>query len=93
MSVGIISAPRITADETYSHMLMQWGQFIDHDIDFVPTAVSHARFSDGRFCNETCQSSGPCFAIPVEENDPRIRLHPKRGRCIGFVRSSAMCGR
>jgi Animal haem peroxidase len=93
LSVGLISTPRVTPDETFSHMVMQWGQFIDHDIDFVPTAVAHARFSDGRYCNETCESSGPCFAIGVEENDPRIRRHPRRGRCIGFVRSSPMCGR
>ena len=46
------------------------------------------RFSDGRFCNETCNSQSPCFPIPVDNNDPRVTEH----RCIGFVRSSAMCG-
>jgi len=89
VSVSVLSTSRVTPDDTYSHMLMQWGQFIDHDIDFVPTAVAHARFSDGRNCNETCEASGPCFPIPVSADDPRVR----RRRCIGFVRSSAMCGR
>ena len=89
VSVNVLSTSRVTPDDTYSHMLMQWGQFIDHDIDFVPTAVAHARFSDGRNCNETCEASGPCFPIPVGADDPRVR----RRRCIGFVRSSAMCGR
>jgi len=89
VSVEVLSTSRVTPDETYSHMLMQWGQFIDHDVDFVPTAVAHARFSDGRHCNETCEASGPCFPIPVAADDPRVR----RRRCIGFVRSSAMCGR
>lgn len=88
VSVQIISTQNVTPDELYTHMLMQWGQFIDHDLDFVPTAVSHARFSDGRFCNDTCQNNSPCFAIPVADDDPRVRRH----RCIGFVRSSAMCG-
>jgi len=88
VSLRIISTPTVTPDDLYTHMLMQWGQFIDHDLDFVPTAVSHARFSDGRFCNETCNSQSPCFPIPVAEDDPRVRRH----RCIGFVRSSAMCG-
>jgi len=89
VSVRVLTTSRVTPDDSYSHMLMQWGQFIDHDIDFVPTAVAHARFSDGRHCNETCDASGPCFPIPVSSNDPRVR----RRRCIGFVRSSAMCGR
>uniref|UniRef100_V9GWR0 Peroxidasin n=1 Tax=Lumbricus terrestris TaxID=6398 RepID=V9GWR0_LUMTE len=88
VSLRFISTPTVTPDDQYTHMLMQWGQFIDHDLDFVPTAVSHARFSDGRFCNETCNSQSPCFPIPVAEDDPRVRRH----RCIGFVRSSAMCG-
>jgi len=89
VSLRLISTHHVTPDDQYSHMLMQWGQFVDHDLDFIPTAVSHARFSDGRFCNETCHSqSAPCFPIPVEETDPRVRQH----RCIGFVRSSAMCG-
>lgn len=89
VSVSVLSTSRVTPDDTYSHMFMQWGQFIDHDIDFVPTAVANARFSDGRYCNETCEASGPCFPIPVAADDPRVR----RRRCIGFVRSSAMCGR
>jgi len=88
VSLGVVNSPRVSSDETFSHMLMQWGQFMDHDLDFIPTAVAHARFSDGRFCNETCDASGPCFPIPVAQDDPRIR----RRRCIGFVRSSAMCG-
>lgn len=69
-------------------MLMQWGQFTDHDIDFVPQAVSNARFSDGRFCNETCDYQPPCFPIPISRDDPRIHRH----RCMGVTRSSAMCG-
>ena len=69
-------------------MVMQWGQFIDHDLDFVPMAVSNAQFSDGRHCNETCENHAPCFPIRVPENDPRIRHR----RCIGVTRSSATCG-
>ena len=89
VSIKVLSTSRVTPDAAHSHMLMQWGQFIDHDVDFVPTAVAHARFSDGRHCNETCDASGPCFPIAVAADDPRVR----RRKCIGFVRSSAMCGR
>ena len=88
VSLEIASAHHITQDEEYTHMLMQWGQFLDHDMDFVPMAASNARFSDGRHCNETCENQSPCFPIPVPQNDPRIVRH----RCIGVTRSSAMCG-
>ena len=88
VSLEIASAPHITQDEEYSHMLMQWGQFHDHDITFVPLALSNARFSDGRHCNETCDNQSPCFPIPISPSDHRIRRH----RCMGFTRSSAMCG-
>ena len=88
ISFKLMSTEEVSADEHYTHYLMQWGQFVDHDLDFSPMAVSNARFSDGRFCNETCDNQAPCFPIPVPESDPRIR----RQRCLGMTRSSAMCG-
>lgn len=50
-------------------------------------AISFARFNDGRRCNETCESTNPCFPIAVPTSDPRIRNH----QCLGFTRSSATC--
>ncbi|CAL8087052.1 unnamed protein product [Calicophoron daubneyi] len=70
-----------------SGMLMQWGQFLDHDLDFSPVDASISRYSDGLNCNETCMNDPPCFPILVPPGDPRIRH-----RCIGFSRSSATCG-
>ncbi|VDD76032.1 unnamed protein product [Mesocestoides corti] len=74
-------------DDTSSGMLMQWGQFLDHDLDFTPVDASTSRFSDGLGCNETCINDPPCFPIITPPGDPRIRQ-----RCIGFARSSATCG-
>ena len=88
VSLSISSTETTTDDEEHTHMLMQWGQFLDHDITFTPMAVSYARFSDGRNCNETCDNQSPCFPIPVSPSDPRITSH----RCIGVTRSSAICG-
>ena len=88
LSLHLASSEHVTPDTQFTHMLMQWGQFLDHDLDFVPVSVSNARFTDGRFCNETCDNQSPCFAIPVDIDDPRITHR----RCIGFARSSAMCG-
>ena len=87
VSTSVMSAKNITHDERYTHMLMQWGQFVDHDLDFTPMAVGNARFSDGRFCNESCEYEAPCFPIKIPENDPRIH----RYQCMGFTRSSAIC--
>ncbi|CAD5111669.1 DgyrCDS954 [Dimorphilus gyrociliatus] len=78
---------RNTVHDKYSHMLMQWGQFLDHDITFTPQAASLARFSDGRFCNESCSNEAPCFPIRIPDDDPRIL----RRKCMGFTRSSAIC--
>lgn len=78
---------KIEGHEKYSHMLMQWGQFLDHDITFTPQASSLARFSDGRFCNESCSNEAPCFPIRIPDDDPRIL----RRKCMGFTRSSAIC--
>ncbi|KAA3681541.1 peroxidase [Paragonimus westermani] len=74
-------------DDKASGMLMQWGQFLDHDLDFTPVDASISRFSDGLNCNETCLNDPPCFPILVPPGDPRIKH-----RCIGFARSSATCG-
>ncbi|XP_055887034.1 peroxidasin homolog [Biomphalaria glabrata] len=78
---------QIINDDNFTHMLMQWGQFLDHDLDLSPQALSYARFSDGRNCNETCENTNPCFPIPVPASDPRITEHS----CLGFTRSSATC--
>lgn len=83
----LMSTDHVTEDEKFTHMLMQWGQFIDHDLDLTPQSVSYAQFSDGRRCNETCDKSYPCYPIPVPRSDSRITSHA----CLGFTRSSALC--
>ncbi|XP_067135162.1 peroxidasin isoform X2 [Centruroides vittatus] len=88
VSSEIITTENITPDSEYSHMLMQWGQFLDHDLDFSLPAVSHASFVDGVDCSVSCEYSPPCFPIEVPPGDKRIRNH----QCMEFVRSSTLCG-
>ena len=83
----LMATPHITNDDLHTHMLMQWGQFLDHDLGLSPQAISFSRFSDGTRCNETCENTNPCYPIPVPNSDQRIQSHT----CLGFTRSSSTC--
>ncbi|CAL2034956.1 unnamed protein product [Caenorhabditis brenneri] len=68
----------------YSHFVMEFGQFIDHDITHSPVDQN----SDGTPLNcSKCDSnrdiSPSCFPIPVPVND----LHFEPYSCLSFVRS------
>ncbi|XP_053565707.1 peroxidasin homolog isoform X2 [Bombina bombina] len=89
VSTNLIGTHTVTPDEQYTHMLMQWGQFLDHDLDSTVVALSQARFSDGQYCSSVCTNDAPCFPVVVPPNDPRIR---NNARCMFFVRSSPVCG-
>uniref|UniRef100_A0A646QDL0 Peroxidasin n=1 Tax=Hemiscolopendra marginata TaxID=943146 RepID=A0A646QDL0_9MYRI len=88
ISTRIISTDDITPDDDYSHMLMQWGQFLDHDLDLAPPTISSESFVDGEDCSQSCEYAAPCFPIEIPTNDPRIQNH----RCMEFTRSSPVCG-
>ncbi|XP_030054785.1 peroxidasin homolog isoform X2 [Microcaecilia unicolor] len=89
VSTSLIGTETVTPDEQFTHILMQWGQFLDHDLDSTVVALSEARFSDGQHCSSVCTNDPPCFPIAIPPNDPRIR---NNARCMFFVRSSPVCG-
>nr|BAA83376.1 BbTPO [Branchiostoma belcheri] len=81
-------------DPDYTHMLTQWGQFLDHDLDLTATAVGRTMFKPGMnvtSCSETCENIMPCFPIQIPDNDPRIDNVLDKA-CMPFTRSSAVCG-
>uniref|UniRef100_A0AAY4DN87 Peroxidase n=1 Tax=Denticeps clupeoides TaxID=299321 RepID=A0AAY4DN87_9TELE len=90
VSTTMIGTETITPDDRYTHMLMQWGQFLDHDLDATVAALSQSRFSDGQLCASVCTNDPPCFPIIFPPNDPR-QLR-SGARCMFFVRSSPVCG-
>lgn len=87
VSTEIISTNEITEDFEITHMVMQWGQWLDHDLDHSLPPVSIQSW-DGVDCKKTCAYAAPCFPIDVPGNDPRITNR----RCIDFLRTSSVCG-
>ncbi|XP_019737264.1 thyroid peroxidase-like isoform X2 [Hippocampus comes] len=51
-------------DDAYSHMLVEWGQYIDHDITFTPQSSG----KPGDDCLNSCKNVHPCFPIQVNCN-------------------------
>uniref|UniRef100_A0A0K2TLR4 Peroxidasinlike [Acyrthosiphon pisum] n=1 Tax=Lepeophtheirus salmonis TaxID=72036 RepID=A0A0K2TLR4_LEPSM len=83
---------RITSRKhNYTLMLMQWGQFLDHDISFTPN-VRALRSGEAFNCN-SCDSTlfvhPACFPIMIPKNDPYFpaQAHDQKRRCLTFTRS------
>ncbi|KAI4905455.1 hypothetical protein NFI96_028088, partial [Prochilodus magdalenae] len=74
-------------DEAYSQLLVDWGQYVDHDISFTPQSTSKAAFSEGLDCLQMCENSNPCFPIQIPPHD---KLFGSK-RCLPFFRSSPAC--
>ncbi|XP_055686975.1 peroxidasin isoform X2 [Lutzomyia longipalpis] len=87
VSSRMIATEEITPDSRITHMVMQWGQFLDHDLDHAIPSVSSESW-DGVDCKKTCDYAAPCYPIEVPPNDVRVNNR----RCLDFVRSSAICG-
>ncbi|XP_018425044.1 PREDICTED: eosinophil peroxidase-like [Nanorana parkeri] len=74
-----------TLDRQRSLMFMQWGQWIDHDLDLAPETPSRSTFLRGIDCDHSCARELPCFPLRIPPNDPRIK---NRADCIPLFRSS-----
>ncbi|KAM4700346.1 myeloperoxidase-like [Discoglossus pictus] len=77
-----------TLDRQRSLMFMQWGQFIDHDLDLAPETPARSTFLQGIDCDVSCAREPPCFPLKIPPNDPRIS---NRSDCIPLFRSSPAC--
>lgn len=87
ISTHLIKTEEITSDKEITHIVMQWGQFLDHDLDHALPSVSSESW-DGIDCKKSCDHAAPCYPIDIPPGDPRVTNR----RCIDFVRTSAVCG-
>eukprot|EP00731_Ephydatia_muelleri_P011972 Em0006g866a len=66
-----------------THMLMQWGQFLDHDITLSPSVAATC---------VGCQNTEICLPIFVPSDDPVFGVGTFRnGSCIAFRRTVPAC--
>ena len=71
-------------DDIHSHMIMQWGQFLDHDLDLAPEQ------SEEECPLESCEVTEECCPIPVVMNpdgDPTFGGQ----KCLFFPRTIPSC--
>ncbi|XP_059918045.1 eosinophil peroxidase [Gadus macrocephalus] len=79
----------ISLDSTLSQLLVEWGQWIDHDLVLTPQSPSTAAFRTAVDCTRSCSRDTPCFPIQIPSSDPRTGLQS----CMPFFRSAPSCGR
>ncbi|XP_048581153.1 peroxidasin isoform X2 [Nematostella vectensis] len=65
----------------YSHMLMQWGQFLDHDITFTAESEGAQKCFLPNCDGSSEDYESPCFPI----------MYPNGDGCTMFTRSAAAC--
>ena len=82
-----VSAPHVR----YSLMLMQWAQFVDHDLTHTPV---NRGFADSilncRTCDARSTTHPECLPIEIPDGDPyfpKINITSGRAFCLGFTRS------
>ena len=88
LSTRLFSTRNISRHSRNTLMLMQIGQFLDHDMDQAPVVPSDKVFVNGSTCDQLCGNEPPCFPIMIPPNDTRIQ----NKKCMAFTRSSAVCG-
>ncbi|CAG0902879.1 unnamed protein product [Darwinula stevensoni] len=67
-----------------THMVMQWGQFLDHDIGLTPNGDLK--------CCELDPSPEECFPIEIPHDDPFYSQLTVPQTCMSFQRSIPYCG-
>ncbi|NP_001290481.1 lactoperoxidase precursor [Camelus dromedarius] len=75
-------------DQNRSLLFMQWGQIVDHDLDFPrDTELGSSEYSKAQ-CDEHCIRGDNCFPIMFPRNDRKVMT---QGKCMPFFRAGFVC--
>uniref|UniRef100_A0A8C3YN05 Lactoperoxidase n=1 Tax=Catagonus wagneri TaxID=51154 RepID=A0A8C3YN05_9CETA len=75
-------------DQNRSLLFMQWGQIVDHDLDFAPdTELGSSEYSKAQ-CDEHCIQGDNCFPIMFPRDDHKVLT---QGKCMPFFRAGFVC--
>ncbi|XP_072266195.1 thyroid peroxidase [Pyxicephalus adspersus] len=74
-------------DDLYSHIIIEWGQYISHDMAFTPQSITKWPTIWGVDCRSTCENQKSCYPIKISTEE-----FFSQNRCIPFFRSTAACG-
>ncbi|XP_047402153.1 lactoperoxidase isoform X1 [Sciurus carolinensis] len=75
-------------DQNRSLLFMQWGQIVDHDLDFAPSMEPGSSEYSRMQCDEYCIQGDNCFPIMFPPNDPKLET---QGKCMPFFRAGFIC--
>ena len=72
-----------------TYMLMQWGQFLDHDYAYL---IESSTLSGEEIECNTCEPMGECVPIQVPKDDPQFGVGTiQNGNCLSFIRGGTSC--
>ncbi|XP_075679752.1 eosinophil peroxidase-like isoform X1 [Dermatophagoides pteronyssinus] len=88
----LLSTEAVTNDELHNHLLMQFGQFLDHDLTFAALSDNRNLLENDLVdCERTCHENvEPCYSIfRPDSSKSTINDYDK---CIELKRSAEYCG-
>lgn len=65
VSTSIIRTNEVTSDEEITHMVMQWGQFLDHDLDHAIPSTTKESWEGLRALKNTLCSTDKRITIII----------------------------
>lgn len=71
-------------DNRFTHMVMQFGQFLDHDLTLAPK-------DETKDCCTSGVQDNDCFTIPIPNPDRFYSWVNNTAKCLNFVRSTPIC--
>ncbi|KAI6238945.1 Peroxidase mlt-7 [Aphelenchoides fujianensis] len=79
----LLSSSQVVTHETFNSLLMQWGQFMSHD-------MARTTLQPSANC-PTCEPvQGKCISVKIIDSDPNASFKSKQ--CLKISRSAPVCG-